>query len=552
MGAPTITITSDGRPLTAAVLSVEVHHELNRIPEATVSVDPREIAKGDLAAFEPGSSLAIAARDERGEDRHLFEGLVVKQAVESRAPEGSALRVELKDAAFRLTRQRKSAVFRNQTDADTIRKLVKDAQLAVGALEVDGTTHDEMIQFYASDWDFIVSRADAQGMVVDVRDGAVSVRAMVPDASPRARLRHSTGDVEVTVGGDGPWVDRLRLLELELDGGEQWAELSGQAWDAQQLAATEPVAADTPAGAAFAPKAAEMARKLGGDAGALVHPALLPQDELKAWATSRLSRSRLALLRGRVVIPGQPDLAPLDVIALEGVAERFGGEALVAGVIHSIDLGGWRTELRLGLPPEPFARQPDIADLLAGGLLPPAQGLHVGVVGAFEADPLGQHRVKVLLSVLGPEQGAVWARVARPDAGKARGLVFWPEPGDEVVVGFLNGDPRQAILLGALHGPKNAPPAAGGPPSADNPRRVIVSKGGTVIAFDDAKPSVTVETPGKNRIVIDDDAESIVLGDQHGNTVTLDANGITLKSAKDLHLDAAGKVVIQGSEVDVQ
>jgi len=39
--------------------------------------------------------------------------------------------------------------------------------------------------------------------------------------------------------------------------------------------------------------------------------------------------------------------------------------------------------------------------------------------------------------------------MARRDAGKQRGQVFWPEPGGEVVVGFINGDPRQAIILGA-------------------------------------------------------------------------------------------------------
>jgi uncharacterized protein involved in type VI secretion and phage assembly len=142
--------------------------------------------------------------------------------------------------------------------------------------------------------------------------------------------------------------------------------------------------------------------------------------------------------------------------------------------------------------------------------------------------------------------------MARPDAGDQRGVVFWPEPGDEVVVGFVNGDPRQAIVLGALHGSAHAPPAAAGPPSEGNARRAIVSKAGTVIGFDDDKRSVTIETPGKNRVVIDDAARSITLADQHGNQITLDARGITLKSAGDLHLDASGDVVIKGSAVDVQ
>jgi Rhs element Vgr protein len=543
MGVATLTLTSDGERLdpTIAVLSVEVRRELNRIPEASVSVVDGSVAErrfehSDAAFFEPGKSITIAVRDGDGDDVTLFEGLVVRHAVESR-PGTTGLRVELKDAAYKLTRQRKIAVFRQQADDDVIRKLVGDAQLEVGDLATTNTTHDELIQFYASDWDFIVSRADAQGLVVDVDRGTVSVQPMVSDAEAKATLEHGMDHVE---------------LELEIDASEQWAAMTSQAWDVPNLAVTDPADAADPGVTVGNLDAAAIAQKLGGDSYALVHPALVLQSELTDWAASRLSRSRLSLLRGSASIPGRADLAPRDVVELAGVGDRFNGKALVSGVTHTVEGGGWQTELRFGLPPEPFARQPDIADLPAAGLVPPVQGLHVGIVADFESDPLGEHRIKVLLSVLDQEQGPVWARVARPDAGKDRGQVFWPEPGDEVVVGFINGDPRQAIVLGALFGSKNTPPEAAGPPSQDNTKRAIVTKSGIIIGIDDDKKAVRIETPGSNKVTIDDDAKAITLADQHGNTITLDDNGITLKSAKDFNIDASGKVVIKGSSVDVQ
>lgn len=546
MGLPIIIITSGGVRLDplVQVLSVEVRRELDRVPEAQVrvvdgSVAQRKFAHSDTAFFEPGKPFTIAVRDGDGPDATLFEGLVVRHAVESR-PGTSTLRVELKDAAYKLTRQRRSAVFRDQADDAAIRKLIRDAQLKVGELATTRTRHDELIQYCASDWDFIVSRADAQGLVVDVHRGTVSVQPMIRSDRPTATIEHGLCDVE---------------LELELDAGEQWAAMTSQAWDVQKLAATPPSEAAQPAVTVGNLDAAAIARKLGGDSYALVHPAIVTQGELDDWAASRLSRSRLALLRGRAVIPGRSDLAPRDVIELAGVGQRFNGKAFVSGVTHTIAPGGWRTELQLGLPPEPFARQPDIADLSAGGLLPPVHGLHVGVVGDFESDPLGEHRVKVLLSVLDKKQGAVWARVARPDAGKDRGQVFWPEPGDEVVVGFVNGDPRQAILLGALHGSANTPPRPAGAPSKDNHQRAIVSKGGLVIGLDDDKKAITLETPGGNKLVLDDDAKAITLADPHGNTITLDDKGITLKSDKKaISIEAAAQenVVLKGKTVDVQ
>lgn len=531
MGIPTITVKSEGNPLdpVVQVVKVEVRRDLNRVPEAHVSVidgsvAKRKFAQSDTAFFEPGKLLTIAVRDGDQASVTLFEGLVARHAVESR-PGTSILRVELKDAAYRLTRQRKTAVFRKQADDEAIRKLIGDAKLKVGELATTKTKHDELIQYHASDWDFIVSRADAQGLVVDVHRGTVSVQPMVGSDAAKLKLEHGMADIE---------------LDLELDAGEQWAAMTGQAWDVQKHAITAPSDATKPSVTVGNLDAAAIAGKLGGDTCALVHPALVTQGELVDWATSRLSRSRLALLRGRAWIPGRSDLAPRDLVELAGVGARFNGKAFVSGVTHTIDHGGWRTELRFGLPPEPFARQPDIADLPAGGLLPPVHGLHVGVVGDFESDPLGEHRVKVLLAVLDKKQGPVWARVARPDAGKDRGQVFWPEPGDEVVVGFVNGDPRQAILLGALHGSKNPPPDAAGPPSKDNPKRAIVSKGKSIISFDDEKKIVTVTTAGERKLVLDDAAEAITLSDKAGNTIKLDGDGITLTST--------GKFTVQAGE----
>lgn len=548
MGIPVATISSGGKALDERfeLMSVEIHRELNRIPEAKLvlldgSVAARKFELSNDPFFELGKRIKIALRYE-GDDADfiVFDGLVVRHAVENQA-EGSVLRVELKDAAFKLTRQRKSAVFRKQSDDEAIRKLIGDAKLTVGELAAATPKHDELIQYYASDWDFIVSRADVQGMVVNVHLGRVSVQPMALAAKGKLDLAYGRGGVSE--------------LELELDAGQQWAEVSSVGWDVKEQKPSAPEQAAQPSiqvGKDGKLDAAAVAKKLGGDKYTLMHPAVLEQTELKAWADARLLRSRLAVLRGRAVVAGNSALAPLDTVTVSEVGDRFDGKALVSAVIHRVDHEGWQTELRLGLSPEWFARQPDIADVPAGGLLPPITGLQIATVAAFEADPTGEHRIKVKLPALDDQQGFVWARVARPDAGKDRGQVFWPEPEDEVVVGFLDGDPRQAIVLGALHSSAKPPPAVVGKPTDTNDQRAIVSRAGSVIGFDDKKKTITIETPAKNKILVDDDAKAITITDQHGNTITMDSKGITLKSASDFMIDAAGKVTIKGSATDIQ
>lgn len=538
------TITSEGNRLEPGIelVSLEISSEIDRIPEARMTLldgtsSIREFKLANAAFFAPGKRVTVQLRAGDTPDEQVFEGLVIRQAIDL-GPDGIEVRVELRDPAVVLTRKRKSAVHRELADDEVISKLVADAGLKAGTIDPTDVKHKELIQFNVSDWDFIVSRADVNGLVVVVFAGELSARAMNADEAAVLSLEYG--------------LDPLHSLELELDAGGQWAKISGVAWDPAEQASSQPVDAADLAPTASDLDVAAVATTLGGESYTLHHPVALVPEEIGPWASARLARSRLALVRGRIVIDGRADLRPFDRVELTGLGKRFDGKLLVSGVTQRVDQDGWRTELTIGLAPEWFARTPDIADLPAGGLLPAVNGLQIGVVTAFESDPDGEHRVKVQLPGLDNPDNAVWARVARPDAGKDRGFAFWPEPGDEVVLGFLAGDPRHAVVLGSLFGAKNTPPGPASAPSEDNKHRAIVSKSGVALAFDDDKVGVTIKTPAGNTVVLDDDAKAITLEDQHGNKITMDADGIKMTSAKDLAFEASGKVKIKGTAVDIQ
>jgi Rhs element Vgr protein len=297
----------------------------------------------------------------------------------------------------------------------------------------------------------------------------------------------------------------------------------------------------------------QIAQTIGFDTYTLKHPVPLDPAELQAWADARMVRSRMSLIRGRIAVAGLTDLKPLDVIEIKEIGERFNGKTLVTGIRHQVNESGWQTDVQFGFSPDWFCRQENIADVPAGGLLPAVTGLQVGIIDAFEEDPDGEYRVKVILPAIDEAEGAVWARLLTPDAGLERGFFFRPEAGDEVVVGFFNNDPRQPIILGALYGSVNTPPADFADLSEDNLHKGIVTKKGTRIGFVDAdKASIFIETPEANKIVCDDDAQSIQISDQHGNMITMDANGIEIKSTGDVKIDAGGNVEITGQKVDVK
>lgn len=544
--AVTITIeTGAGAAVDATqLLSLEVRKQLNRIPEAVLvfsdaRADGSNFKLSSAASFALGAELQLSIRRDDESDTPLFIGRVVRHSLEVE-DRRSNLRVELKDAALAMTATRKSVVHRGKTDKAILTALIDEAGLELGAIPATKPTHEELLQYQCTDWDFMLSRADVLGLVVRVDDGEVSLHAMGEARSGASALSL-----------DCNYNDEFFALDLQLDGGGQNVGFQSVGWDPKNKKRLDP----TPA--------TELDTSLGGQTPEQVGAELklseytlegalpLTSDELKAWADARLRRHRLAMIRGRVTLPGQA-AAPLDTLTLSGAGERFTGEALITGVVQRYDSDDWRTELELGLDPGEFARTPDISPLPAAGLLPPIGGLQLGVVMGFKEDKEAkEHRVQVALASVDAKHGPIWARVATPDAGPERGYLFWPAKGDEVVVGFLNQDPRQAVILGSTFSSVNPPPELVGPPTAENYRKAIVTSTGLTLAFDDERPAVVIETPGKNKIEIDDEAKSIVVKDQHGNSITLGEAGVAITSVDKLELTAKGDVVVKGASVDL-
>ena len=545
MSVVTVTVLSDGRAVDPAfaLVSLDIRRELNRLPSALLvygdgDAASRKFPVSDSALFNPGSEIEIKARYEgQGTDQTLFKGLVVRHAFEADR-RGSLLRIELRDKAVKLTRPRRSAVFADATDSDVIGKLARAAGLQATVAST-AVRHASLVQYDCSDWDFLLARADANGLVLAVTDGVLVLAKPQLSGAPRITIDYGLSEIYE--------------LAFEIDALGQSPGFKAHGWDSKNQAALQVDGAPPPAATQGRLGSKQVAQKLGFAAATLLHPVEALNAELKAWADSQAQRGGLALVRGRASLPGDGGLALLQLADIKGVAQCFAGKALICGLCHRIDSQGWVTDLQFGLSATPGAARADVASPAAAGLLPAVAGLHIGIVSATADDPNAENRVKVTLPGLPDGSDGLWARLAMPEAGKDRGWYFWPEPGDEVVLGFFNQDPRQPVILGSLFGSKNAPPAAIVDGSDKNLRRGLVSKKGITIGLvDDDKAQLYLQTPGKNKILLDDDGQLIELSDQHGNKITLDKNGITLVSAKDFKVDASANVEIKGSKVDLK
>lgn len=535
---PTFTLLSGGNEISEEyqVLSVNVKRAVNRVATATIILldgDPAledfPVSNGD--EFKPGREIEILAGYHR-EEEIIFKGIVIRQSIRSFKNKPSILRIECRDKAAKLTVGRKNKYFYESTDSDVLEEIINGAGLTPD-VETTEQTHQEMVQYNSTDWDFLVSRAEANGKLVFTENGTLRIAA--PDLGQSA-------DLSLLYGGN------ILDFEMEMEARYQFEGVHAYAWDAanQELIDIE---ANAPAGALpgnIDPE--ELAGVIGLEAYDLRHAGQLKDTELQSWADAQLLKSRLAKIRGRVRVQGLSTVLPGQIVEIGGAGDRFNGPIFVSGVQHDISSRNWETQLEVGLSPQWFYQEhPDLMAKPANGLLPPVSGLHIGLVTALEGDPEGEDRVQVRIPMINPGEEGVWARVASLDAGENRGAFFRPEIGDEVILGFLDDDPRNPVILGMLN--SSAKPA---PISAtdDNHEKGFVTRSEMKVIFNDNEVSFTVETPNGNKLIMSDQDGGITLEDENGNKIVLDASGIAIESAGDIQLSASsGDVKAQAANI---
>ena len=547
MSVITATILSAGKKMdpTFEVVSIDITKEVNRIPYARLVLIDGDAAQQMFAIsndkfFEPGKLIEIKLRyeEDASSEATVFKGIVVTHGVEADS-HGSLLTIELKDTAVKLTAVRKSMVYLDKSDDKVIGQIIADSGLKKGKIATMQPVHPQLVQYYCTDWDFLLSRADANGMLTTIEDEAISVSEIALSGSVKATFEYG--------------ISEIYSFEIEADGQQQVTAVESISWDVKQQKLSKATKAKDLTLTQGNLKAKTIAGAVGLDTQTLTNPVPLDPKELEGWANGRLNKTRLSMITGRIGVPGVSSLKLLDMIEIAGVSDRFNGKTLITGIRHRVDMQGWQTDVQFGISGQDFAQQPYIKDQPAAGLLPAVNGLQIGIVAPFEEDPEKEYRVKVILPGIDEKAGMVWARLATPDAGLERGYFFRPEPDDEVIVGFFNDDPRQAVILGAMYSSKNKPPADMAKLEDKNIAKGFVTKTGTTISFtDDAKSILLIKTPEENSITLDDDAQSILIQDQHGNAITMSKDGIEIKSAKDVIIDASGNVEIKGSQVDIK
>jgi len=442
-GTVKVTVESKGKQIKDeyGVISVSVKREIGKIPTATITLIDGDMPTGEFKAgnsddFIPGREIEILA-GYGSDETVIFKGLVIRHSLTISRSNSVNLVVECKDKTVKMTKCRKRFHHQGDTDKTILSKLIKDHGLEPDVSNTGKSCNP--IQYDATDWDYLLTRAEANGLQVIVTDGKVQLASVEKQGSPV---------MTVTYGYN------LYSFSAKLDAAAQLKSVITYAWDPSEQKMIKAQSDSFNISDQGNLDSQKLANVFDTETLELWLPTPMSQADLKAWANARLVRAQLARIQGSMTIAGDSRAVPGACIKLEKVGDRFNGNIYVTGVSHTLSNGTWTTDVKFGRPDKSFTQTPNLSSPSAGGLVPPIRGLHIGVVTQLDEDPDQENRLQVEIPTLGDQSTHVWARPANFHASQGFGAFFIPEIGDEVILAFLDNDPRNPVILGSLYSGK--------------------------------------------------------------------------------------------------
>ena len=180
----TIKVDGAAMPREHQLLAVSVSLVVNRIASARLvyldgSASSSDFPLGNADLLAPGKSIEIMA-GAGTQQTSLFKGYVVRHNVRVRDNSAPQLIVDCRHGAMKMAVVRSNASYFDQSDSDVIEALISKAGLTADVASTS-LKHKQMVQFHTSNWDFLLSRAQANGLLVWA-DGDKLV-AKLPDVS---------------------------------------------------------------------------------------------------------------------------------------------------------------------------------------------------------------------------------------------------------------------------------------------------------------------------------------------------------------------------------
>lgn len=451
----------------------------------------------------------------------IFKGIIVKKNVSKLC---TILTITAKHEAEKLTRVRKMISYENDKDDNIIQSICSKENIKCN-IEKTKASPERIVQYNSTDWDFINMRAEANGLLLYTNEKGIVARAP----------QYEKVNLNLIKG--------YNIIDIEEEIDIRHSHINSyveKKWDDSEQEVTDTSSSS---------KNLTQSKDEQGETQEIINLGTQETDSTtNVLLESKSIRNDLSYLKGKITTIGYAPIEPCDIVELHEIGKSFNGKVIVSNVIHSLKSGVWETRLEIGYDDTPYVSKYDnIAEKPAMGTSIGVNGLQYAKIEGLEGDPLNKGRIYI--SLIGLPDTKLWARLATFDAGNGRGSFFIPEKNDEVIVGFIDNNPNQPIILGSLHSGKSKQPYE---IKDNNTIKGYVSKENIKITIDDDNKALYFETPGGNKLSLNDKDKGIIIEDQNGNKITLNDQGISIESQKAITIKSTQDVNLEGNNTTIK
>lgn len=521
----------DGTAATGIIKSITIQTSINTIDEAAIilndgSKSNESFQLSDSGTYDPGKQIEVLA-GYHSQEESIFKGIIVNQSIQVDPQEGPSMTLICKHEMVKSTLSCNNAYYQELKDSNIINNIVTKYDIT-SSVDATSYTHETIVQYNTKDWDFLLNRAALNGLVVYTeKDKLYVVKPFVSGGSVH----------QITYGNN------LIDMNISIHSDNQFSGIRANSWNADKQKITSQKASE--------PQVNEQGRLTGKQLAKVLQQnkqlqttTFQEDSQLKSWSDAQLLFNRLARFSGYITCTGNSEVKLNSLVELQGVSKNLNGELFVNTIIHHLEEGQWETELGVGFQEEWFSYSAPSSSTSRS-----FTGLQIATVKQINQDPKERFRVKISFPLLEDDSDGIWARLNSFYASNEVGAFFYPEIGDEVIVGFLEDDFSAPIILGSMYSKKHKSYQE---PDEKNTHKTILTKSKLKLDFDDENKMITLETPAKNTIIINDKEKSIGCTDQHTNSWKMNKEGITITSNKNITMKAKGDITLQAQNISLE
>ncbi|MCX6826247.1 MAG: phage baseplate assembly protein V [candidate division Zixibacteria bacterium] len=474
-----------------------------------------------------GKSLSLSIKPLGGvidPSRELeFIGLVTQVNIDNSIDGLNTVLIIAKSPTISLDGYKHNVFYKDQTVSDIIGSILQRYPITLGSMESTKGTPKFIVQYRETDYGFIMRLAGSNGKFA-FYDGK------------EFRLTKANGsNVEELV-----WRESLGSFSYGL--GTAAFEHNAKVYNYEQKKEYAQDTKSLPPQSALSTMskmAPDAAKNIYTDSGVSVSSKIVPDTQT---LDEMLQNEKNSVLGKMIDCLGQsiiPKVMAGHCLKVKGM-DKLDGTFWIKSVRHIFTESGKYhntfecTPLDIAFPP------------IKSSLPPFTELQSAEVVDNYDPDKLGRIKVKFPWN----DSETIWVRFMTLYAGKNRGWFCLPEIGDEVLVGYEQGNPDIPIALGALQNKDNPPHSD--TDNSQNDVKMFMTKGGNEIYFMDEAGNEQIKIlmkDGKNSIIMELGSSTPKITIESKGDISIIGDNVSIESKKDIKIKAGANLNTEGMAI---